>query len=213
MPSPTFTDGTIGNVLNAVSVPKATNAAALVNIPTVIEAKLAVDVQAGATAPTAATVFSAYQAQAAYHAGTPNLTLGAAVTAGTSNTSLTIASQNATTGLRVGEQIALVSQSTLVGELVKITSVSGAGPYTVGVTGTGLNGGTLNNYSNSPADLVFVMVQTPIDTATPSIPANNSGNSAPLLLGNGRYIVAASNPDAAQAVTVTVTMDTTPSYQ
>jgi hypothetical protein len=212
MPAPTFTDGTVGNVLNAVSVAKGATIAAFLDLSTTIEGQLALDVQAGATPPTVATAFSAYKAQAAYHSGTPVLTLGAAVTAGTASTTLTVASQNATTGLRAGEQIALVSQSTLVGELVTITSVAGSGPYTVGITGAGANSGTLNNYSASPADYVFVMVQTPTSAVTPTIPAANKGNSAPLYLGTGRYVVAASNPDAAQGVTVTVTLDRVPSY-
>lgn len=209
MPAPTFTDGTIGNVLNAVSVPLGATVAALLDLSTAIEGQLACDVQAGASPPTVATVFNAYKAQAAYKSGSPVLTLGAAVTAGTASTSLTVSSQNTTAGLRAGELIAICTQNTPhVGEIVTISSVSGSGtgPYTVAITGGGASSGTLNSYSSG--DYVFALVQTPVDSTTPTIPAASKANSAPLFLGNGRYVIAVTNADSAQGVTASVTLDT-----
>lgn len=221
MPSPTFTPGTVGNVINAVSVPKGATIAAFLPCSTDISAYVDCQVITGGTAPTAGTAFSAYRAiDCAATTPFAPMTLSAAVTAGTASTSLSVADvvSGAHGGLHPTQMIALVKAGAAPqnGEIVAVgtAGVSGSGPFTVPVTGGGANGGTLNSYASG--DYVFLIGQRAVASATPSGPAAtwaaNSYYSAPLELGSGQYVLAASNADAAQAVTASATADLVPSY-
>src|SRR5690349_14433453 len=115
MPAPVYSAGTVGNVINNVSVAHGATVSAFLDLSAAIEGQVNCEVATGATAPTAGTTFSAYRAYAA--GGSPPITLSASVTLGA--TSISVSSS---TGLHQGQNIALqqVSGSKL-GEVVSIT--------------------------------------------------------------------------------------------
>jgi hypothetical protein len=200
MPAPVYSAGTVGNVINGVSVAHGDTVSAFLDLSTAIEGQVNCEIATGATAPTAGTTFSAYRAYAA--GGSPPITLSANVSAGAA--SITV---SGTTGLHQGQNIALqqVGGSKL-GEVVNITAISG---NTLTVSAT------VNSYSTN--DAVYLMGQSPVYSLTPSSPAGtwaaNKDYSAPMYLGTGQYIIAASNADAVQSVTVSATVDKVTSYQ
>ena len=200
MPAPVYSAGTVGNVINGVSVAHGATIAAFLDLSTAIEGQVNCEIATGASAPTAGTAFSAYRAYAA--GSSPPITLSAGVTAGA--TSISVSS---VTGLHQGQNIALqqVGGSKL-GEVVSISAISGT---TVTISAT------INAYSAS--DAVYLMGQTPVTGVTPSSPAGtwaaNKDYSAPMYLGTGQYILAANNADSAQSVTVSATVDKVTSYQ
>jgi hypothetical protein len=208
MPSPVYSAGTAGNVISGVSVAKGANAAAFLDLSTVIEGQLSCEVVTG-TAPTAGTVFSAYRAYAA-GAAAP-ISLSSAVTAGA--TSVSVASR---TGLSVGQNVALWhGTAPTSGEIVNVTAISGSGPYTLTITGSGSGNGT--TYSYASGDGVYLMGQTAAFALMPSGTtgtwAANKDYSASMFLGTGQWIIAANNTDATQTVTVNATCDRVTSFQ
>jgi hypothetical protein len=198
MAAPTYTPGTVGNVLNAVPIAAGKNAAALVDLSTVLGGALDCSMATGAPPPTAATTFAAYRVHAAGAAGNTNLSAG--VTAGA-----TAIGVNSAAGIGKGQKIAIVTAAGLVGEAVTVASVSG--------TALTLSAGTTGAYS--AGDLVFLIEQT----ASGGTVAPGSSWAANTTYGTSIYppsawvwIVQASNGDATNSVTVTVTLDKNPAF-
>jgi hypothetical protein len=199
MPTPVYSAGTVGNVINGVSVPHGATISAFLDLSSAIEGQLNCEVVTGVSAPTVGTTFSAYRAYAA--GGSPPITLSSGISAGATSISVSSA-----TGLHVGQNVALqqVGGSKL-GELVSVSAISGTS-VTISAT--------INAYSTS--DAVYLIGQTPVTGITPSSStgtwAASKDYSAPLYLGTGQYIIAANNADSAQSVTVSATMDKVTSY-
>jgi hypothetical protein len=202
MAAPTYSAGTLGNVISGVSLAAGgtKNTAALVDLTTVVGGALHCQMTTGATAPTAATTFRCYRAYAAT-AASPSTTLSAGVSAGA--TSLSV---NSTGGINKGQQVAVVTASGLVGETVTVSSISG--------TTLTLSAGTINAYSTN--DLVFLIEQTASGgTVAPgsSWVANTTYSTTIYPPSAWLWIVQAVNGDALQGVTVSVTLDKNPSFQ
>jgi hypothetical protein len=203
MPSPVYSAGTSGNLVNGVSVAKQTTIAAFLDLSSCVEGQVSCEMTAGSTAPSAATYFSACRIA---HASNPT-TINASASTGA--TSVTVASN---TGLRAGQQV-LIQQATgsKSGELVTITSVSST---TIGVSGTGTGGGTLYAYSSGDAFYPCDSVATA--AIAPQAPgggwSNNGDYSASIFLGTGYWAIAVNNSDSAQAVTVTASVDKVTGY-
>jgi hypothetical protein len=196
MPSPVYSAGTPGNVISGVSVAAGgtKTVAAFLDISTCIEGQVTYEMTTGATAPTAGTVFSAYKAYAAGASAPIALTAAA----GTGSTSLSV---SGTPDLHVGQQVALVSASTKVGELVTISAIAGT-TLTVGAT----------TYGYNPGDLLYLIAQTASFIVTPANPSAgtwsaNKDYSGVIFLGPSQWIISANNTDTAQTVTVNVTAD------
>jgi hypothetical protein len=202
MPSPVYSAGTPGNLVNGISVAKGATIAAFLDVSTCIEGQVSCEMTTGTTAPTAGTVFSAYKV---YGNSAAN-TISASVAAGA--TSLSFSSS---AGLHNGQKILLQqATSTKLGELVTITgSISGTGPYTVPVSAT------INSYS--VGDAVYLIDQIATATATPSSTtgtwAASTDYSTALFLGTSQWAIAANNTDSAQTVTVTASVDKITAYQ
>ncbi len=201
MPVPVYAAGTLGNLINGVSVAKGATAAAFLDLSSVIEGQVNCEVTTGGTAPTLGTVFSAYRAYAA--GATAPITLSAAVSAGATSLSVSSAA-----GLHVGQNVALQQASgSKLGEVVMISNISGT---TLTVSAT------INAYS--VGDGVYYISQTAAFTVTPS---NSNGSwapskdySAPMFLGTGQWVIAANNTDTtAPSVTVSATVDKIASFQ
>jgi hypothetical protein len=202
MPSPVYSAGASGNLINGVSVAKSATIAAFLDLSTCIEGQVSCEMTTGGTAPTAGTVFSAYKV---YGNSAAN-TFSASATAG--STSLSISSS---AGLHNGQKILLQqATSTKLGELVTINgTISGTGPYAVPVTAT------INGYS--VGDAVYLIDQIATSVATPSSLSGTwtatTDYSSALFLGTSQWAIAANNSDTSQTVTVTVSVDKITSYQ
>jgi hypothetical protein len=203
MPAPVYSAGTVGNVINGVSVAHGATVSAFLDLSAAIEGQVNCEVTTGAGAPTAGTTFSAYRAYAA--GALPPITLSAGAAAGATSISVT-----SSTGLHQGQSIALQQLGgSKLGEVVSITgAITGTGPYTVPVSAT------INAYLNS--DAVYLIGQSAVFSVTPSSTAGtwaaNKDYSSPMYLGTGQYVIAANNTDASQSVTVSATVDKVTSY-
>ncbi len=198
MPSPVYSAGTPGNVMNGMPVAKSSTVAAFLDFSTCVEGQVTCELVTGATAPTAATTFGAYKAYAA--GPSAPITLSAAIAAGAMSLPLSVA-----VGLHQNQHVALISATSGQGEVVTLTAApSGTGPQSIACSAT------INAYAQS--DAVYLIAQTPSFTCSPANPATltwtaNSDYSSLLLLGPAKWIVAASNTDTAQSVTVSMTVD------
>jgi hypothetical protein len=202
MAAPTYSAGTPGNVINGVALAAGgtKNTAALVDLSTVLGGALHCQMTIGSTAPTAATTFRCFRAYAAT-AASPGTTLSAAASSGATTLSV-----NSASGINRGQQIAILTAAGLVGEVVTVSSISGA-------TLT-LAAGTINGYSTN--DLVFLIEQTASGgTVAPgsSWAANTTYSTTIYPPSAWLWIVQAVNADPAQAVTVSVTLDKNPAFQ
>jgi hypothetical protein len=202
MAAPTYSAGALGNVINNVPLGAGgqKNAAALVDLSTVLGGALHCQMTTGSTAPTAATTFRCFRAYAST-AAAPSTTLSAGASGGA--TSLSV---NSASGINKGQQIAIVTAAGLVGEIVTVSSISGQ-------TLT-LSAGTINSYSTG--DLVFLIEQTASGgTVAPgsSWAANTTYSTTIYPPSAWLWIVQALNADTAQAVNVSVTLDKNPSFQ
>jgi hypothetical protein len=203
MASPTFSAGTIGNVIPRVSLAPTKNAAGYWNASTTVDSRIVSKVVTGGTAPTATVVYSLY--------GVTNnatqITLSAAVTAGAESISV-----SSDSGMDIGDTICLQQASgSLLGELVKISgAITGSGPFTVPISV-----GTTNSYSEG--DNVFQIVQTPIflqiPLSTSGTYSTNSSYSAQMDVGPGEYVHGVVNNDGVATVTVVASANTTPAFQ
>ncbi len=197
MAAPTYSAGSYGGVINAVSVAHGANSAALVDLSTKLGGALLCKILTAASAITTATTFSAYRISGATASG--NTTLSAGASGGA--TSLSV---NSATGIGKNTVIAVVTASGLVGELVTVTNVSGS-TLTVNAT--------INAYSTN--DLVFLIEQTPSGgSVAPGLSwaANTEYSTTIYPPAAFLWILAAKNGDGSNSVTVTVTLDTNPAF-
>jgi hypothetical protein len=195
MPAPVSSPAAnAGNLVSPMSLAASKNFVAVVDASNLIEAQVSCEVTTGGTAPTVGVTFSACKAYAAGATGSaPPITL----TASSTSTTLPVSS---TTGLQVGQSIAVVASATGIGESATIVSISGSTVTT----------GTLENSYVSGA-YVYTYDRTPSFVVTPAVPstnaqASNSDYSSPLFLGPAKWVIVAQG-DTAQAATVTITVD------
>jgi hypothetical protein len=201
MAAPTYSAGTVGNVLGGVTLAAGgtKNAAALVDLSTALGGALHCQMTTGATPPTAATTFRCFRVYAAT-AAAPNTTLSGAAAAGA--TSIAVGSA---AGIAKGQAIAIVTAAGLVGEIVTVSSIAG--------TTLTLSAATINAYS--AGDLVFLIEQAASGgTVAPGVSwtANTTYSTSIYPPPAWLWIVQAVNTDTAQAVTVSVTLDKNPSF-
>ncbi len=201
MAAPTYAAGTPGNVISSLPLAAggSKNAAALVDLSTVLGGALHCKMTTGGTPPTAATTFSCYRVYGATSAGNTTLSAGAAV----GSTSLSVGSS---AGISAGQKVALLTAAGLIGEVITVSSVAG--------TTLTLVAGTIDAYS--AGDLVFLIEQTASGgTITPgsSWAANASYSTSIYPPAAWVWVVQAVNADTAQPVTVSVTVDRNPSFQ
>jgi len=196
MATPTYSAGTYGGVINAVSVAHGANSAALVDLSTKLGGALLCKILTASSAITAATTFSLYRVTAATASG--NTTLSGNASAGATSLGL-----NSATGISKNCIIAVVTASGVVGEIVTVTNVSGT---TLTVSAT------INAYSTN--DLVFVIEQMPTATVAPgsSWVANTEYSQSIYPPAAFLWIIAAKNTDTTNAVTVTINLDTNPAF-
>jgi hypothetical protein len=197
MAAPTYSAGSLGNVINAVNVVKGGNSAALVDLSTVLGGALLCKILTGAAPITVPFTFGCYRVTGATAAGKTTLTAAAVVGA----SSLTVASAS---GIGKSAVIAVVKAATLLGELVTVTNVNGT---TLTVSPL------INAYSIN--DLVFLIEQTPsggVVAPGSSWVANTEYSTTIYPPAAWLWIVAAKNGDATNAVTVTVTLDKNPTF-
>jgi hypothetical protein len=196
MPSPVYSAGTPGNLISAASIATTKTVVAFLDLSTCIEGQVTCELVTGTgTAPAAPTTFSAYKAYAA--GASASITLTATAAAGA--TSLSVSN---TTGLSVGQQVALVSASTKVGELVTISAISGT---TLTVTAITASTGTYASGS-----FVYLCAQTASFAVSPCNAAGtwaaSQDYSSVLFLCPSQWIIAANNTSAV-TVTVNATYD------
>lgn len=199
MPSPVYSAGAPGNLINGVSVAEGTTVAAFLDLSTAYEGQVVCEMTTGATAPGTATTFSAYKV---YGNQTP-VTLSAAASAGATSISVSSAA-----GIHAGQNIVLQQAGgSKLGEIVTVTNVGG--------TTLTLKSGTINAYSSG--DGVYLITQNAVVPVAPQNPAGglspSTDYSALMVLGTGQWAIAAANGDPAQAVTVTVSVDKITAYQ
>ena len=196
MPTPVYSAGSAGNLINGVSVAHGATIAAVLDLSSAWEGQVTCEVATGATPPIAGTTFSAYKVYGNSSAIT--------VSSNPNSTTLNVSSA---AGMHIGQKVAVQqaggSQS---GELATIT----------GISGTTLTVATLLN-TYSAGDHVYLVSQGTTSVVMPSSPSSTwaatSDYSYPMVLGTGQYVVAVNNTDSAQAVTATVSVDKIMSYQ
>lgn len=197
MAAPTYSAGTIGNVLaSGTSLAHGANIAVLIDLSTKVGGAIGISMSTGGTPPTAATTFALHRVQGATAAG--NTTLSAAVTGPASTIDVVSG-----TGIIAGQSLALISATTGIGEVVTTSSISG--------TTVTLTGNTENSYASG--DKVFLIEQT----ASGGSSAPGSGWVLNNTYGTTLYppaawvwILHAINTDTAEAVSVCATLDTNP---
>jgi hypothetical protein len=197
MAAPTYSAGTLGNVINAISVASLKNSAALVDVSTKFGSALLCKILTGTNAITNPVTFSMYRITGATASGSASV----ASNANSGNTSLVV---NSATGIGKNTVIGVVANSNSVGELVTVSNTNGT---TLTVSAL------INAYSTN--DLVFLIEQTPsggVVSPGASWAANTEYSTTIYPPPAFLWIVGAKNTDAAQAATVTVTMDTNPAF-
>lgn len=198
MAAPTYSAGSA--LFAATSLAAAKNAAVLIDLSTVIQGLVWVQVETGATAPTVGTTFALRRAIGSTATGKTTLSGSAA----SGQTSIGV---NSASNIQKGTTLAILSASTKIGEIVAISSISG----TTLTASTNL----INSYSTS--DLVFLVE----DTASGGtiIPSNSgawsasSSYSATLYPPIGVFVLHALNGDGTQTVNITAFNDEVPTLQ
>jgi len=201
MASPKYTAGTAGNVIASVSVASggSRTAAGVCDLTGAFAGAVECKLVTGGTAPSKPTTFGAYRA-ATQTAAAPAGTLGSAATSGAS--SITLASATISTP---GQSIAIVGGG--AGELATVQSASGPALT--------LAAALANGYPSGAA--VYRVESVPSGgSVQPGNGAgswsNNSAYATSLYPPAGNlWIVAATNADTAQAVTVQASLDSTTS--
>jgi hypothetical protein len=197
MAAPTYSAGSLGNVINAITVTKGANSAALVDLSTVLGGALLCKILTSSPVITAAVTFGCYRVTGATATG--NTTLLAAASAGATTLSVRSAS-----GIGKNTVIAVVKAAGLVGELVAVSNVSGT-TLTVAAT--------INAYSIN--DLVFLIEQTPSGgSVSPGSAWAASTEYSTTIYPPAAWlwIVAAKNNDASNSAAITVTLDKNPAF-
>lgn len=199
MPTPVYSAGAPGNLINGVSAAHGTTVAAFLDLSAAFEGQVVCELTTGATPPTSPTTFSAYKV---YGNATP-ATLSAAATAGA--TTITVSSA---AGIHANQKVVLQQASgSKLGEVVMVSGVSG--------TTLTLAAGTLNAYAIG--DGVYLTAQAATATLQPGSStgswAAGTDYSGVMFLGTGQWAVAANNTDGSQTVTVTAGVDKITAYQ
>jgi hypothetical protein len=193
MASPVYSAGTPGNVISSVSLAATKNAAALVDVSNDVEGQVTCEIVVGSSVPSVVTVFSAFKV----YGNSNQITISAAASIGATTISL-----NSSTGLHVGQKIALQQASgSKLGELALIT---GSGPFAVPVAAL------LNSYSTS--DNVYLISQSATFVSAPSssagtYSANTDYSGSPIFLEPAQWIISPNNGDGAVSVTAIATVD------
>jgi len=198
MAAPTYSAGSYGGVINAVSVAHGANTAALVDLTNKLGGALLCKILTAAPAITSAVTFSCYRVTCAT-AASSNTTLFAGASSGATTLSV-----NSAAGISKNCTIAVVTASGSVGELVTVTNVSGT---TLTVSAT------INAYGTN--DLVFLIEQTASGgTVAPgsSWAANSEYSTTIYPPAAFLWIIAAKNGDSTNSATVTVNLDTNPAF-
>lgn len=198
MAAPTYSAGTPGNVLS-LGLAAGKNAAALVDLSTVLGGALHCKLTTGAAPPTAPTTFAMDRVSAAT-ATAPNTTLSAASAVG--STSLSVGS---IAGINSGQKVALLAATTGIGEIITVASASG--------TTLTLSGGTINAYS--AGDSVFHVEQTASGGSVApgySWTSNTTYSTSIYPPAAWVWVVEVANADTSQAVAVSVTLDKNPAF-
>jgi hypothetical protein len=195
MASPTFSPGSVGNLIASITLAPSKTVAAFLDLSTCVEGRVTCELVVGSTAPTAPTTFGAYPVYA------PPTTLTGSVSTGA--TSLAVATA---AGIHPGQKICLQQASgSLLGEIVSVSAISGT---TLTVSAT------INSYSTS--DDVYLITQTPTFAVTPGPTQGNfsatTDYSTTMALGPGQWVVSPSNGDATATVTAIVSVNKTPGF-
>jgi hypothetical protein len=193
-PTPTYTPGSLGNGINAVSLAHGTSIACLIDATLVLGVAANCQILTGASAITAAVTFSMYRAPGQTKAA-PQTTLSAGPSSGATSISVTSA-----TGIGKNCLIAIIPAAGGVGEIVTVSNVSG----------TTLTVGALTN-SYSSSDLVFLLEQTPTGGASSpgsSWAANTEYGSSLYPPASWLWICGVKNTDTSNAATISITYDT-----
>src|SRR5579883_24853 len=159
MAAPVYSAGTVGNLINAVSIAAggSKDAAAFYDGSTVVETQLTLELITGSTAPSKQTTFNIYKVYAA--GSSAPLTFASSASAGATTITL-----NSAGSLQKGMQFLIQQASgSKLGEVVTVSSIAGAA-----IT---LAAGTINAYSTN--DLAYYIAQTATFTAAP---ASSSGS-------------------------------------
>lgn len=203
MPSPVYSAGAPGNVINGLSVAHGTTIAAFLDLSASFEGQVTCEMTTGSTAPTAGTTFAAYK----IYGNSAVNTLSAAVSSGATSISVT-----SSAGMHANQKVLLQQAGgSKLGEIVTIgtAAITGSGPYTVPISAT------INAYSSG--DDVYLVAQAATAVVTPASPSSTwaatSDYSGAMILGTSQWAIAANNTDGAQAVTVTVSVDKITAYQ
>ncbi len=197
MAAPTYSAGSLGNVINAITVAKGANSAALVDLSTALGGALLCKILTGSAVITAAVTFGCYRVTGATATGKTTLSAGALAGAA----SLTVGSAS---GIGKNTVIAVVKAAGLFGELVTVSNVSGT---TLTVSPI------INSYSSN--DLVFLIEQTPsggLVAPGASWVANTEYSTTIYPPAAWLWIIAAKNTDATNSAIVTVTLDKNPTF-
>jgi len=200
MAAPTYSAGTLGNGINAISLAHGTSIACVIDGTTILAWAAQCQILMGSSAITAAVTFSLYRA-AGQTAAAPQTTLSSSPAGGA--TSFTVTSA---TGIGKNCLIAIIPAAGGLGEIATVSNVS-----SLTVTVSALT----NGYSSG--DSVFLLTQTPVTAVSP---ASSTGTwvasteySADIYSpANMLYILGVKNTDGAQSATITVTVDKNPAF-
>ncbi len=197
MAAPTYSQGTYGGIINAVSVAHGTNIAALIDLTLKLGGALLCKFLTGSSAITAALNFKLYRVTCAL-AGTPNTTLTSGYSAGA--TSIAVAS---VTGV---SKNCIIMLSPAAGGLGEIVTVSNISALTLTVSAT------VNAYSSG--DYVFLLEQTSTISIAPgsSWAASTEYSQSIYPPAAWLWCLQAQNTDSTNAVTVTANLDTNPAF-
>jgi hypothetical protein len=188
------------SLINGVSVAAGKNVATIVDLTAKTAAMLLCKILVGGTAPTIATTFNLYRLPSQVNGSSPITTITTGVSIGA--TGITLSSMTGITGKCV---LLLINQSTGVGELVTVTSISGAPTISCAAL---TNAYTTGAY-------VFVMEQTasggsvqPGSSWVANTEYSTSIYPPSFVQGaGGLWAIVATNGDSTNAVTVNCNMD------
>jgi hypothetical protein len=197
MAAPTYSAGSLGNGINAVSLAHGTSIACLIDGTTILAWAATCQLLTGSSAITAAVNFSLYRAPG-QTASAPQTTLSAGPSSGATSISVTSA-----TGVGKNCILAIIPAAGGLGEIVTVSNVSGTTLTVAALT---------NGYSSG--DYVFFIDQAATAAVAPgsSWAANTEYSQSIYSPSNMLYILGVKNTDGTNAATITVTIDKNPAF-
>jgi hypothetical protein len=197
MAAPTYSAGSLGNGINAVSLAHGASIACVIDGTTILAWAATCKILMGASPITVGVTFSLYRAPG-QTAAAPQTTLSAGPSSGATSISVTSA-----TGISKNCIIAIIPAAGGLGEIATVTNVSGT---TVTV------GALTNSYLTN--DYVFLIEQTPTTAVAPGLgwAANTEYSQSIYSPSNMLYVLGVKNGDASNSATVTVTIDKNPAF-